>query len=779
MLHKFISLFFLLLILQACTVESQLDGDLNKPPVTDDFDEDGAALQLLDATSNEEWVYFDLDENSVVTIKSTENPAENVFWDIAFKRFQIKINGGVSGDAGVEVAVLSNVAFLDIDSAPVDNYFVDEALNNLTDDELLSLNSGGFFPVCEAGFDDEKKDNYCLKDEVVDREHLNLLADAYVFLTKGSGKSLDKNDNPIVDEDDPESDASILGWYNYYPEDGHKLKPAKDIWIIKSTDGNHLKLELKGYYGFEKNAEDDDEKKAAESANIAFRFISLTPGFDVPAPGPQQLRVKVSSSADESFGNVSMNEEIKFVANISGAEGEVTYLWNFGDGHSSGLKNVDYAYTSTGAKQANLIVMDSRGIDAAYTFDFKMYVIDPDALGENPVANAGLDQIVEIAPGDTDISVELDGSASIDTDSTNAENDNNIISYRWKIIMPQGIDDSGSTTSDKKLLVNLAFGSYIYQLTTMDISGNTSTDTVSITVNSATQTLPIASMSLGLDKLNLATGQTTITPVANVDNIISWEWSYGDTETASGATPPVHLYELDKNDPGTVKTVVLTVMDNEGGIAYALKQLPVVFQVPIFEDTYMYELLGNQHDGAGDSGKISVWNHESNHGAKGLIKTSDSFSWSDSSITEKMPDNRKIILNLYQVCETGSFIGACAGDPGAGIVLTDVIPQTSSWTESSALVWSDIAEITTPESVVITQTSNKAMWLRIDVTQMVELWVAGSDDFGFSLSQENYSVIRAMNGSVAVSSFCDSESTDGICATADFKPYIEVVKVNE
>ena len=53
----------------------------------------------------------------------------------------------------------------------------------------------------------------------------------------------------------------------------------------------------------------------------------------------------------------------------------------------------------------------------------------------------------------------------------------------------------------------------------------------------------------------------------------------------------------------------------------------------------------------------------------------------------------------------------------------------------------------------------------------------GDDDYGLALSQENYDVIRAASGSVAVAKFCDSESANGVCATGDFTPYLEISAV--
>ena len=189
------------------------------------------------------------------------------------------------------------------------------------------------------------------------------------------------------------------------------------------------------------------------------------------------------------------------------------------------------------------------------------------------------------------------------------------------------------------------------------------------------------------------------------------------------------------------------------------------------EDTYHYEFLGNQGSPVGDSGRILVWNHESNHGAKGLVK------FESGAVAEAATagmGNYTATLNLYAVCEPSGFVGACAGDAGAPSVVTDIVMQGSSWSEGDAgLAWGDVSESSTPFAT-LNQTSSMDGWVSIDVTALVDEWVGGAMDYGFSLSQENYGVLRADNGSVAVSQFCDTESSAGACAAGSFAPTLDI-----
>jgi hypothetical protein len=65
---------------------------------------------MLDATDHEEWIRYDFERQGVVD--------EDLPWDLSFRRYLVVLNGGVSGDGGVEAAVIPNVRFDDLDGVP-------------------------------------------------------------------------------------------------------------------------------------------------------------------------------------------------------------------------------------------------------------------------------------------------------------------------------------------------------------------------------------------------------------------------------------------------------------------------------------------------------------------------------------------------------------------------------------------------------------------------------------------------------------------------------------
>lgn len=83
---------------------------------------EGATITHVDATHKESWVYFDLDTQQEVPASQAIGSTE---WDLAFQRFKIISNGGVSGPGPVEVAALPDADFAGLTQAPKEGYLRD------------------------------------------------------------------------------------------------------------------------------------------------------------------------------------------------------------------------------------------------------------------------------------------------------------------------------------------------------------------------------------------------------------------------------------------------------------------------------------------------------------------------------------------------------------------------------------------------------------------------------------------------------------------------------
>ena len=88
--------------------------------------EAGAAdtfLTRVNASDSAAWRYFSFATGSEVT---PADPASSPDWDLAFQRFHILSNGGVSGSAGAAVAVISGATLESVTSPPADGFIEDQ-----------------------------------------------------------------------------------------------------------------------------------------------------------------------------------------------------------------------------------------------------------------------------------------------------------------------------------------------------------------------------------------------------------------------------------------------------------------------------------------------------------------------------------------------------------------------------------------------------------------------------------------------------------------------------
>jgi hypothetical protein len=80
----------------------------------------GVVRTIVDATDEASFVYLDLDAQFGT---ATPDPG----WDLGFSRFNIIVNGGISGDAGVEVALVDGADFEQLSEVPVDAVWITDA----------------------------------------------------------------------------------------------------------------------------------------------------------------------------------------------------------------------------------------------------------------------------------------------------------------------------------------------------------------------------------------------------------------------------------------------------------------------------------------------------------------------------------------------------------------------------------------------------------------------------------------------------------------------------
>lgn len=83
-------------------------------------DEGGTFLTAVDATSGAVWTALDLDADGAET--TDDQPG----WDLKFQRFEVAVNGGITGDGGVEAVWMDGGTLEGLTAVPDEGWATDE-----------------------------------------------------------------------------------------------------------------------------------------------------------------------------------------------------------------------------------------------------------------------------------------------------------------------------------------------------------------------------------------------------------------------------------------------------------------------------------------------------------------------------------------------------------------------------------------------------------------------------------------------------------------------------
>lgn len=164
-----------------------------------------AKTMTIDATDYAKWVYVSLKKGEVVNVT---NPKEDLNWDIAFHRYDVRLNGGFSGK-GKGAAVKANIKskkktpLKDAGNAPAEGWMAD-----VEADVTVSFNPGG--------------GNHASK---IERQGLNEVI---------SGKK--KGGLPVG------------GWVDVTMVMGPAYKYSYDIYFVKLADGSVARIKLTDFF---------------------------------------------------------------------------------------------------------------------------------------------------------------------------------------------------------------------------------------------------------------------------------------------------------------------------------------------------------------------------------------------------------------------------------------------------------------------------------------------------------------------------------------------------
>ena len=183
--------------LMACSDSDDPSPDNEPGPTTTSnittIDEgDGVFASQVDATDADLWVYMDLATGAQV--EPGADPTDSMTWDIAFRRSNVKVNGGYSGRGGVEVTAIATGDLTSVIAAPVTTYETD---------------------ALQEGADPDQPD--FIQDDNTD----------FVFGRR----------QPV----------SATGWFNY-DFTTHVLSAAEVVYAVRARDGQYYKVRFLDYY---------------------------------------------------------------------------------------------------------------------------------------------------------------------------------------------------------------------------------------------------------------------------------------------------------------------------------------------------------------------------------------------------------------------------------------------------------------------------------------------------------------------------------------------------
>jgi gliding motility-associated-like protein len=224
------------------------------------------------------------------------------------------------------------------------------------------------------------------------------------------------------------------------------------------------------------------------------------------------------------------NSTIAFIGSGSDSDGTVVkFSWTKVSGPACILENISsntliVSNLLAGVYEFQLIVEDNDG--AIGTDNILITIIEP-TVNQPPVANAGLDLIINLP------------QSSLDIQGSGSDIDGAITSYLWeKKTGPASGTLSGQTTS-KLSLTDLVSGSYLFILTVTDDKGLTASDEVMVTViediiNVNPSVTAGADLSIRLPISSLTLNAITSDPDGTIASFL-WSKKSGPSATLSGA----------------------------------------------------------------------------------------------------------------------------------------------------------------------------------------------------------------------------------------------------
>jgi len=290
---------------------------------------------------------------------------------------------------------------------------------------------------------------------------------------------------------------------------------------------------------------------ASTSRSVSIRLVP--PGIILPPNGTPVASFTYAPSTPITQADVTFDASLS-----TDSDGRiVSYAWNFGDGSQGSGAVVKHDFSAAGSYTVTLTVTDDRGQSASVS----------KSVSVSSTTAPKADFVVSPATPAVNQRVYFNAAAST------ASVGRTIVSYDW---------DYGQGRQDSGLLVWHIYtepGTYTVVLTVTDDAGNKGTTTKTVTVGTGALTAEFTY--LPASPVRGATVYFNGSSSSSSSGIASYAWTFGDGQTATGATPSI-TFACTAGLPTDRRTFVvsLTVKDSVGASATVAKEVVVTGCAP-------------------------------------------------------------------------------------------------------------------------------------------------------------------------------------------------------
>jgi len=333
--------------------------------------------------------------------------------------------------------------------------------------------------------------------------------------------------------------------------------PSTATIVSPASTSTNITGLVQGTYVFTFTAKDNHGLSSSGNVNVTVN----------PAPTGNQLPIS-NAGSDQTITGSSVTLDASASYDPGGSI--VQYYWSQVSGPSTSVIGDNFAKLTTASnlvKGVYIYVLQVKDNSGAMAYSTKTVTVNPSAVNQPPVSNAGGDQTIILPTS----SVTLDASASNDPDGSIAQ-------YYWTQASGPSSSVIGDNFGKVTTATNLVKGVYTYVLQVKDNSGAMAYSTKTVTVNASTGNQSPVSNAGSDQTITQPTSSVSLDASASYDpdgSIIEYYWfqasgpsasvvgnNFSKITTAAGLVKGVYIY-------------VLQVKDNLGLLAYSTKTVTV------------------------------------------------------------------------------------------------------------------------------------------------------------------------------------------------------------